>query len=229
MSSTDPIAQLLGEAEADWRQLMAKLGADAAELEAALEPVRLDADAAIRAGNLEHLGKLRHEVKAILAERAIVLRGETREQLQDHAADVLAALWGLLAKGVARATGAAVLLLGLALGTGCVLLQPRGTVPSSGVRGLTLEVCSVAADCAQAGRIAAVPEACRPENAGSLVAMLAEQRTVDGAAMAAQLDGLCSEIEACLATWTELEDYLRRSYGRWCPRLEAVAAAAIAE
>lgn len=212
----DPIQMLREQAEAEFREFMESVGGQRKSLDAALAEIERDASEAIEAGDVEHLKALRHELPAILTRAGVQVRERNADRILRLGSHMLSALYGVIARRLA-----VVALLVLAA-SGCALMH-RGMVPSDGVRGLVGEVCSVADDCVEDGRIPGPVPTCM-----ELEAALDSRKSIEAGEMATALADICASVDTCLAQWDDLPDYRRRSYRRWCATLQETAASALA-
>lgn len=217
----EQVEALIDEANREFDDLVEELGGRREDVKFALDQVRADAAKAIEANDLEHVRALRHEIPAILTKQAIEIRGENRDRAYRLFGQILSALYGIAAKALAPMLLICVLLFG-----GCAMMK-RGTVPSAGVEGLFGEVCKVADHCAEMGW-SPVVAACDP-SAPEYVENALDGKTITGAEMSSAVADICGAIDGCLPQWTDLQEYRRSSYQRWCNLLEQTAAAALAE
>jgi hypothetical protein len=222
----NPIDELRDQAETEFADLMDELGAEKGDLELALGQIRADATAAMKAGDVEHVLALRHELPAVMTGVGIRVRGENRERVFRIGSTILSSLFGLIARA-SKGLLAPVLIALMMFGPGCAMMK-RGTVPSGGVRGLVGEVCKVTEACASQ-EITKRVQPCDYLDGTSLVSALANQKTVDGVRMQTDVAIICGVINTCVGEWDDLADHRESSYKRWCVVLNDTATAAVTE
>jgi hypothetical protein len=216
------VDELLDQVKDTWSGIMEDLEAERAKFGPVFEEIRVDAAEAVLARDLDTIQLLGETVQAKLVEQAITVRGLERSRLVKLGSNVLS---GLLKMASLRIAPLLALLL---LFSGCALMH-RGTVPSKGISPLFTHVCAIVDDCVKDRVIPDGSQACDPQVAGSLAAMLETQRTITGADLGAQVEDVCGRLDACIAGSPDLPAYRKRSLIRGCDTLQAVAAAAIAE